>query len=312
MMKLVSIIIPLHNAELYLKECLDSALNQTYSNTEILIIENCSTDESLRVAKDYEARYNKIHVYIGTKPNAAAARNIGLKYAKGDYIQFLDADDTLPDDKIEKQMCIMESCGYSDDVIAFCRWKRMDESCPPDFIKCLFHDYGVASDMLIDYSLNKCYLMPHCFLISKALIDLAGHWDEDLTLNDDGEFMARQLASAKILKFADVTVDYRRPNNSLSRQNSALHMVSGLKALNSIIVQISKSDNPLYKEAIFQKVNRDILSVYPFFHKERKSVLDCMWRLIGKRNLVYPCLGWKAWVHYYLVKFHIVSYIWKA
>lgn len=87
-----SIIIPAYNDEKYIKECLESVLSQTYKNVEIIVVNDCSTDNTLKIINEYD----KIKVF-STKTNSrqGAARNIGLENCTGDYILFVDADDRL-------------------------------------------------------------------------------------------------------------------------------------------------------------------------------------------------------------------------
>ena len=99
---LVSILIPSYNAEEWIEETIQSALSQTWPRKEIIIVDDGSTDNSLRIAKEYES--NSVKVISQENSGAAVARNKALEYAQGDYIQWLDADDLLAPDKIEKQL----------------------------------------------------------------------------------------------------------------------------------------------------------------------------------------------------------------
>ncbi|MBP3686953.1 MAG: glycosyltransferase [Alphaproteobacteria bacterium] len=91
----VSLIIPVYNAEKYLKECLDSAINQTLKNIEIICINDGSTDNSLQILNEYAQKDTRIKVLTQKNQKQGAARNKGLKIAQGEYIQFLDSDDYL-------------------------------------------------------------------------------------------------------------------------------------------------------------------------------------------------------------------------
>lgn len=95
-----SIVIPVYNSEKYIRECLESIFSQTYKNIEVIAVNDCSTDNSLEILKEY----NEIKVF-STKANSrqGAARNIGIKNSTGDYILFVDADDALyKKDVVEK------------------------------------------------------------------------------------------------------------------------------------------------------------------------------------------------------------------
>ena len=102
-MKKVSVIIPVYNSEKYIKECIDSVLNQTYKNLEVIIVNDNSTDSSMSVIKSYKDKRIKI---INSKKNCGVSlsRNKGVNAATGDFICFLDSDDYWVIDKIEKQV----------------------------------------------------------------------------------------------------------------------------------------------------------------------------------------------------------------
>ncbi len=99
-MKTCSVIIPLYNVEQYIEECLYSLLRQTYSTLQIIIIDDGSTDNSLTIAQQISATDNRIEIHRQQHQGLSAARNHGLKYAKGDYVCFLDSDDYLDNDFI--------------------------------------------------------------------------------------------------------------------------------------------------------------------------------------------------------------------
>ena len=97
-----SIIIPVYNSERYLRECLDSAVNQTFKDIEIICINDGSTDSSESILKEYENKDNRIKIYSQEHKGAGAARNLGIEMAQGEYIHFLDSDDELSVDSLEK------------------------------------------------------------------------------------------------------------------------------------------------------------------------------------------------------------------
>lgn len=101
----VSIIIPVYNVEEYLGKCLDSAVNQTYKNLEIICINDCSSDNSRKILQEYKNNDDRI-VIIDLEKNRgiSAARNAGLDVASGEYIYFLDSDDWIDPDYIEKMV----------------------------------------------------------------------------------------------------------------------------------------------------------------------------------------------------------------
>lgn len=106
---LVSIVIPLYNAENYIEETLLSIVNQTYSNYEVIVVDNASTDSSLDIVNKISEKLNNITV-ISCSSNSggpAKPRNLGIEAANGNYVAFLDSDDVWYPDKLEKQVDIM-------------------------------------------------------------------------------------------------------------------------------------------------------------------------------------------------------------
>ncbi len=115
----VSIIIPVYNSERFLKECLDSVIWQSYTNLEILCIDDGSKDNSLNILKNYESKDPRIKVFEKENEGkgAASARNMGLKNATGDYILFLDSDDFYTLDAVERLVSKVKTT--SADLIIF-------------------------------------------------------------------------------------------------------------------------------------------------------------------------------------------------
>ncbi|CAG9621421.1 glycosyltransferase family 2 protein [Sutcliffiella rhizosphaerae] len=123
---LVSIVTPVYNAEKHIQSCIDSILSQTYGNWELFLVDDCSSDKSLSLIKQYEEEYHQINV-IQLKENsgAAVARNTAIEAASGKYIAFLDSDDLWVPTKLEKQVNFMEE---QDIAFSFTKYSIIDES----------------------------------------------------------------------------------------------------------------------------------------------------------------------------------------
>ena len=141
----VSVIIPLYNAEKYLSACLESILIQTFQDYEVIVVDDCSTDSSVAVAESYAERFGgrlKIFSLEENTGSGAVPRNVGLEYASGEYVYFMDADDLLIDNALETLCNYAEE--YRAEVVCVSRYfssgKEMDpenivlEKFGPDFI----------------------------------------------------------------------------------------------------------------------------------------------------------------------------------
>lgn len=111
MSDLVSIIMPSYNSEQYIDDSIQSVLNQTYGNWELIIVDDCSTDRTVQIIKSYN---DSRIVFLQNEQNrgAASARNYALKEAKGKWIAFLDSDDIWHAEKLERQIRFMKEHGY--------------------------------------------------------------------------------------------------------------------------------------------------------------------------------------------------------
>lgn len=115
----VSIIIPVYNVEKYLKTCLDSVLKQSYSNFELLLLDDGSTDGSPKICDDYKAADFRVHVYHLKNKGVSAARNYGVRQATGRYVAFIDSDDWVEENYLQVLCSQMRRgslsvCGYMD------------------------------------------------------------------------------------------------------------------------------------------------------------------------------------------------------
>ena len=112
---LISVIIPVYNAEAYLRKCLYSVVNQTWKNLQILCVDDGSTDDSLQILQEYSREDDRIQVYLKENEHVSMARNFALERARGEYILFLDSDDWLDPDTVET--AVQTACEQDADVV---------------------------------------------------------------------------------------------------------------------------------------------------------------------------------------------------
>lgn len=104
-----SIIMPAYNAEKFISDAIKSVLSQTYKNFELIIIDDCSLDQTVKVVQNYIAQDKRVNLVKKEKNQGVAeTRNTGLNHAKGDFVAFLDSDDKWAEDKLEKQLAVLK------------------------------------------------------------------------------------------------------------------------------------------------------------------------------------------------------------
>lgn len=249
----VSIVIPSYNKQAYIKKAIESALAQTHE-CEVIVVDDGSTDGSLEVVKSYDGR---IKWEAGQNRGGSAARNRGLDLASGDYIQFLDADDILPPEKVAKQIAQLSDA--SPDDIAFSPWSYMydDGTISRPNPRPYWRTYRDGLSLLIDMWYLGGFFPPHTWLASRALIDKVGRWDEALTGDDDGEFFGRLLAESGRAQFCDQTcVLYRDPpDGSVSRSRSLKSARSDWVSFENVAHQItSRRSDRMAQKACLSRV----------------------------------------------------------
>lgn len=119
----ISVIIPIYNVEEYLEECLDSVVNQTKSNIEIVVVDDGSTDSSGEIAKAYAEKYDNLFYYLKENGGLGRARNFGIEKAHGEYITFMDSDDVISLDLYEKMFYAVRK---NDSDVALCNVARFN------------------------------------------------------------------------------------------------------------------------------------------------------------------------------------------
>lgn len=114
-MCLVSIVVPIYNVQPYLERCIDSILNQTYSNIEVILVDDGSTDKCPIICDDYASKDQRVRVIHKTNGGLSDARNEGIKSAKGDVVSFIDSDDWISSSFVEIMLRVMND--YNSDIV---------------------------------------------------------------------------------------------------------------------------------------------------------------------------------------------------
>jgi glycosyltransferase involved in cell wall biosynthesis len=208
MAPLVSILIPAYNAERWIKETIGSSLGQTWPNKEIIVVDDGSTDETLRIARQFEST----GVRVVTQPNqgAAVARNTAFSLAQGDYIQWLDADDVLHPHKVERQLRRTEN-GLSERTLLSGAWAYfMYRPSKARFVPTLLWNDLSPVEWLTRKMDNSLHMQTDNWLVSRALTEAAGPWDCRLFRDNDGEYFCRVILASDGIVFVPDAKSYYR------------------------------------------------------------------------------------------------------
>lgn len=206
---IVSIIIPCYNVESYVNETIDSVLNQSYQNIEVILVDDGSTDNTLKILEGYAKKHSNIKLITQKNTYYIVARQNGVKLAAGEYLLFLDADDLIAPDYIEK-CCIIAENNENIDIVYSqanlfgnknCRWELPKFNMP-------------------DFLLNNCIYVSA--LIRKSKFDIVGGFDTSLTQFEDWElFISLISRGSKVYQIPEVLFYYRQREDFSSVTNTA-------------------------------------------------------------------------------------------
>ena len=156
----VSVVVPVYNVEKYLSECLDSILGQTYQDIELVIVDDGSTDSSLSVCEKYAREDERVRLVSQSNGGLSFARNTGIELCRGEWVTFVDSDDALRTDAIER--LVEATLEYGVDI-ACCeftnnmsRANTVDSSCPVDF-KCANGSKALHFSIVTNHACGKLY-----------------------------------------------------------------------------------------------------------------------------------------------------------
>ena len=292
---LVSVIIPLYNAASYIEETLQSVLNQTYDNIEIIVVDDGSTDAGFALARSYKSE--KINVYSQANAGACVARNFGYKKSRGYFIQFLDGDDLLSPTKIAEQVAAIAT---KKDAAAICSTHHFYKD-----IKTTMHTDAYLfstekpEELFITLWGGKGsvgMIQTSAWLVPRSLIEKYGVWDESLSKDQDGEFFARICMHAKEIKFVPTVKNYYRrfvAGTNVSAGKQEKHLQSNLKSTQLKQTYLfEKTRSSEAKLAMATQFKHVAIEAYPTYKKISHTAMLACKKLGGSKYL--PVLGGKS------------------
>lgn len=215
---LVSVVIPCYNAKQFLLDTVKSVFRQTLRDFEVILIDDGSTDDTATLIRSFGS---KVRAEFTSNQGASMARNRGTKLAQGQFIQYLDADDLLRVDALEKRVNALVKSGAD---VAYSDWQRLEEGDDEHF-----HLGEVVARQIEDVNPNPeialftdFWAPPAALLYHRRIVEAIGAWNESLPIIQDARFfLDAALVGGKFVYVPGVQADYRvqKTTNSLSRRN---------------------------------------------------------------------------------------------
>jgi glycosyltransferase involved in cell wall biosynthesis len=214
---LVSILIPAFNAEEWIADTLRSAVSQTWRRKEIIVVDDGSTDRTVAIAQQFASE--GVSIVSQNNQGAAAARNKALSVSRGDYIQWLDADDLLAPDKIARQIEALKRCSSKRTLLSSAWGRFMYRPYRAAFTPTALWCDLTPVEWLLRKMEQNLYMQTSTWLVSRELTEAAGPWNTSLLGDDDGEYFCRILLGSDGICFVpEAKVYYRIAGaNSLSQ-----------------------------------------------------------------------------------------------
>lgn len=269
---LISVVIPVHNGEKYVKEALESVLNQTYENVEIIVVDDKSTDSTLSILSTLEKRHPSLKVIEAEKQNGLGdVINIGIRASTGKYIARLDADDLMYPDRLEKQAEFMEN--NPDVVVVGGQIDIIDESG-----KVIGKREYATDDR--DIKKNQFLFQPFAHpavMMRKSALEEVGLYPEGVWKIEDVMLFFKLRQVGKFANLSDTVINYRTSTKSQSQGDLIGHFKETEKARRWAIKELGIK--PTIRERLiwfFEKIGVRILSLLPqkvyirVFHTVRK------------------------------------------
>ena len=297
-MKKISVVIPVYNVEKYLSECLDSVVNQTYKNLQIILVDDGSTDFSGKICDVYAEKDNRITVVHQKNAGAGAAKNTGLELIDGDYFSIIDSDDYIELDMYEKMVNSLEK--YNADIV-----------------QCLFRNVYVNDSFDRKYKIKGNY--PKVLTSKSFLKEYLYDWKYAIFANKvfkssllkeirfpvgrkiDDEFFTYKLVcnAKKVVNIDNILYNYRMRKTSVMNENDTDRLIYDRIDCfieRYIYPSLKKKYNlKLYDDLLYfkdsAKDNGKILSLINNFSRKKSNGFDKLYQKIMNNKLVFEELN---------------------
>jgi glycosyltransferase involved in cell wall biosynthesis len=224
---ILSVIVANYNNEKYLRDCLDSILNQTYKDLEILVCDDCSTDHSLAILREYEKQYPSILKVISNASNLGVTqtRHLAILQARGEYLTTLDSDDYYYEDqKLQREMalvfCYKKYTGK--DIVCFSNIVLVKGD--KTLITIVGNSNNIKEGQIFKEILSRSCMIPRDFIVKSSVYFEVGGFDVNIPIYEDWDLKIR-LANKCDFYFSKVNgTAYRRHGRGLSAAPASEHI----------------------------------------------------------------------------------------
>lgn len=255
---IISVVIPCYNVEKYLKQCMDSVLSQTLKDIEVLCVDDGSSDGTLDILKEYQKKDHRIKVIVQKNAGAGAARNHGLKEAKGKYVSFLDSDDFFEPEMLQEAYESAEK-NQADFVVFNSDQYHMDKECYvevpwvlrmqeiPPYMPFNYRQLtGNVFKTFVGWAWDKLY--------RKSFVEENNLWFQEQRTTNDMLFVFRALTVAKRISVVNKVLAHQRRGGSESLS------VTREKSWHCFYDALIALKKHLEKEGIFWELERDYVN----------------------------------------------------
>lgn len=224
----VTVIIPNYNNERYIAKCIESMLEQSYKPAEIIVVDDCSTDSSRDIIKEYERKFDIVKaIYLEENKGVSNARNKGLEQAKTPYVTFTDGDDFyFSKDKLKNEIELIQKFSENGkDVIVYSPYVLVnEEDCVIDSPK-LYKFHFVKGNILTDLAaLIKFRNVPRDYCVSKKLLCSVGAYSFEENFYEDLDLLFRLSQKAEFYPTYKHGIAYRQKKGGLSKRPVEEHI----------------------------------------------------------------------------------------
>jgi glycosyltransferase involved in cell wall biosynthesis len=272
----VSIVIPVYNAQEYLQECIESAINQTYREIEIIVVNDGSTDNSFNILKKYSNR-----IIIITKENGgtSSALNAGIKNMNGEWFKWLSADDVLYPNALEEMILESSKVENKENTIFYSNYDiinsdgdMVEKFTEPNYNQLETFQQGV---ILLDHYFGNGTTS----LIHRSAIQKYGAFNETIGYKEDYEFWLRYcvLHKCRLYLIPKTLAKYRVHQKQLTKEKVAISLSQSNKIRKFILDKIDPEERKKYEAAI-----KEYQKTKPLTSRGRHMLRDTMFKILPK------------------------------